>query len=367
MIVGGEMMNAFGDIIRKKREYLGWTQKQLAEKLYVSNKTVSRWENNQGYPDIELLPAITKALDLNYEELLDGQEYIIAKQRHRRQRMKMICCLLAFCIVLGGIFYYIRPQNNHKTTARDLLLSEEIDLGYIHLSRHYDFTAQIDKEQKKQLLTFLNIDEWQSIPLNSFSKNDNISPEWGMIYHIDEQQYNMNYYIVEGHYYMIFEFYDGRSYEVYEVPHALGKIDDFVIQDIYNWYGFYRDHQLEIKSSSLKELSYDEYRTLTYDYRLSKSILEDYGYVFIEDQTNQKYYFIFAQSEYNIHKLITHYQQGVFNMELIGEKYRYQKPYIHVFEILQSTSQINIRLNQKEISPIMVYHISYAAQPMNEK
>lgn len=62
-----------GGFISALRKEKGYTQTALAEILNVSNRTVSKWENGDGYPDITLLPEIAKALDITVDELLDGE------------------------------------------------------------------------------------------------------------------------------------------------------------------------------------------------------------------------------------------------------------------------------------------------------
>ena len=61
-----------GSIISKKRKELGLTQIQLAERLNVSNRAVSKWENGDGFPDITLLPAIARTLGITIDDLLTG-------------------------------------------------------------------------------------------------------------------------------------------------------------------------------------------------------------------------------------------------------------------------------------------------------
>ncbi|MDE5984811.1 MAG: helix-turn-helix domain-containing protein [Eubacterium sp.] len=61
-----------GRIINAKRKEKGLTQIQLAELLNVSNRAVSKWENGDGFPDITLLPIISKELDITIDELLTG-------------------------------------------------------------------------------------------------------------------------------------------------------------------------------------------------------------------------------------------------------------------------------------------------------
>lgn len=57
--------------LRKEREL---TQAELAEILNVSNRTISKWENGDGFPDITLLPSIAAALGISVDELLAGEK-----------------------------------------------------------------------------------------------------------------------------------------------------------------------------------------------------------------------------------------------------------------------------------------------------
>ena len=62
-----------GDVIRAPRESKKMTQEELAAKLFVSGKAVSKWETGNGYPDISLLEPLAKALDISVIELLSGR------------------------------------------------------------------------------------------------------------------------------------------------------------------------------------------------------------------------------------------------------------------------------------------------------
>lgn len=63
-----------GAFIAANRKKKGLTQAQLGEKLGVSNKTVSRWENGNYMPDLSLLEPLSKALGISLNELLAGEE-----------------------------------------------------------------------------------------------------------------------------------------------------------------------------------------------------------------------------------------------------------------------------------------------------
>ncbi|MBR4068173.1 MAG: helix-turn-helix domain-containing protein [Clostridia bacterium] len=67
-------MNGYvtGETIRRLREAAGLTQKQLAQQLLISDKTVSKWETSRGLPDVSLLAPLAGALSVSVAELLSG-------------------------------------------------------------------------------------------------------------------------------------------------------------------------------------------------------------------------------------------------------------------------------------------------------
>lgn len=58
--------------LRKEKEL---TQEQLGEKLGVTNKTISRWENGNYMPDIEMLSLLSKEFDVSINELISGERF----------------------------------------------------------------------------------------------------------------------------------------------------------------------------------------------------------------------------------------------------------------------------------------------------
>ena len=61
-----------GASIKRLRERRGLTQQQLADKMTVSDKTVSKWETGRGYPDISLVEPLAAALGVSIIELFSG-------------------------------------------------------------------------------------------------------------------------------------------------------------------------------------------------------------------------------------------------------------------------------------------------------
>ena len=62
-----------GNLINKLRKEKGMTQLQLAERLHISDKTVSKWERGQGCPDVSLLTDLSRVFGVDLEKLLSGQ------------------------------------------------------------------------------------------------------------------------------------------------------------------------------------------------------------------------------------------------------------------------------------------------------
>ena len=63
-----------GAVIKRLRENKKMTQEELAQKIFVTSKAVSKWETGKGFPDIGLLESLGKALDVSVIELLSGED-----------------------------------------------------------------------------------------------------------------------------------------------------------------------------------------------------------------------------------------------------------------------------------------------------
>ena len=72
------MMNSYvtGLTIKTLREGRNMTQAELAEKIGVSSKTVSKWETAKGLPDVSLLQPLAEALGISVIELMNGQPIV---------------------------------------------------------------------------------------------------------------------------------------------------------------------------------------------------------------------------------------------------------------------------------------------------
>lgn len=73
-----------GTFLSALRKANGMTQQEVADKLNVSNKTVSKWERDEGYPEIMMLPAIAELYSVSVDEILRGER--ITKPDHEERK-----------------------------------------------------------------------------------------------------------------------------------------------------------------------------------------------------------------------------------------------------------------------------------------
>lgn len=93
--------NKIGKLIYTLRKEKDMTQKQLADLMNISDKTISKWERGLGCPDVSLLPELSQILGVNIEEILLGE--------------------IEFNEMVGGnmkkLKFYVCPQCNNLMTA----------------------------------------------------------------------------------------------------------------------------------------------------------------------------------------------------------------------------------------------------------
>ena len=103
-----------GSFVTALRKEKGLTQKELAERLFISDKTVSKWETGKGIPDVSLIIPLCELLGITANELLSGErledtryrqraeEHIIAliKEKQESKRNILLSCIAAVISIL---------------------------------------------------------------------------------------------------------------------------------------------------------------------------------------------------------------------------------------------------------------------------
>lgn len=91
-----------GNTIRMLRERKNYTQKELGDILAVSDKTISKWENQRGYPDIGILESLANALGVNIAQLITGN---VIQNNNISSNMKKVKFYV--CPMCGNIIHSV--------------------------------------------------------------------------------------------------------------------------------------------------------------------------------------------------------------------------------------------------------------------
>ena len=156
-----------GAVIKELREKKGYTQTELAFKLGVSDKTVSRWETGKGYPDITLLEPIASVFHISVAELLSG--YAV---RNMNVSGNMLRSRFYICPVCGNMIHsmgdaviqchgiLLTPSVPEPSDERHRITVERVDDEYY---------VQIDHEMTKDhyisFISAVSADRIQTVKL----------------------------------------------------------------------------------------------------------------------------------------------------------------------------------------------------------
>lgn len=143
----------FGDFIARKRKEKNLTQKDLADKLFISPQAVSKWERGQSYPDITLLIPLSDILEVKLKDLLQGEENsdsqvedLIRKvvdmsatnPEEERRKKKRNIKIFSISIAIACIEYFILYKYANLDLTR---LLTPIILGLIFASQTWIFVS----------------------------------------------------------------------------------------------------------------------------------------------------------------------------------------------------------------------------------
>ncbi len=141
-----------GKFINNRRKDKGLTQEQLAEKLGITSKSISRWENGNTMPDYSILPDLCNELNINVNELLSGEkikenDYMIKseenlinlrKQIDKRKKVLttisyVITSIIIIAFILNIILNRIFPDDRHWNIIRYTFLYNGISLFIVSI------------------------------------------------------------------------------------------------------------------------------------------------------------------------------------------------------------------------------------------
>lgn len=135
--------NRTGALIRALRLERGMTQRGLAERMNISDKTVSKWERGLGCPDVSLLPDLSRILGVGLEHLLSGaldeNDLVGGNMKKLRCYVCPSCGNLITASGEAGVTCCgknLHPLEPKKAEEGDRLSVEKLENDYFISSRH---------------------------------------------------------------------------------------------------------------------------------------------------------------------------------------------------------------------------------------
>lgn len=156
-----------GAVIKRLREEKNMTQLQLADRLAVSAKTVSKWETAKGYPDITLLEPIANALSVSITELLSGNTVVNSNVSANMQHSHFYVCPACGNIIhsMGETVIQchglqLKPEVAEETDENHKIFIEQVEDEYY---------VQIEHDMSKQhyisFIAAVSLDKIQMVKL----------------------------------------------------------------------------------------------------------------------------------------------------------------------------------------------------------
>lgn len=159
-------------LIRALRREKGWTQQELADQLHVSARAVSKWETAGGFPDVSILPALSRLLGVDVEALLQGEtgenETVAGNLNKARFHVCPNCGNLSICTGSAAVSCCGRPLSPlsaRRATDEEMLRVESVEDEWFLTSAHpmrkedyISFVAMLTGERLELLQTY---PEWE--------------------------------------------------------------------------------------------------------------------------------------------------------------------------------------------------------------
>ena len=156
-------MNTYvtGTTIKQLRERRRLTQAELAERIGVSSKTISKWETAKGLPDIALLQPLAQALGISVIELMNGEQIINRNISANMLRSKFYVCpicgnvihtsgnaVVSCCGITLPALEAEEPDDDHTVTIQNVEDEHFITIRHPMTKAHYiSFVAFVTSDR----------------------------------------------------------------------------------------------------------------------------------------------------------------------------------------------------------------------------
>ncbi len=218
-------MNRFdvGRFISQLRKEKGLTQKELAEKLNVTDKAVSKWETGKCYPDIETIEKISRLFEVSINELLNGEKILPEKSREEadktiiqvlkdtkkeKHKGRIIALILSIITLISGFFAIYQAINSQKNEYVSLQMYSknsssvfnEISAAIykeFYISSYTVCTESLVRYDKNGDITYIDMRLWDSptfkeIAVKYWLNDETGDPQTSITMHKNDENLNMD-------------------------------------------------------------------------------------------------------------------------------------------------------------------------------
>lgn len=192
---------ATGGLIARRRKEQNWSQGDLAERLHVTDKAVSKWETGRGLPSVDLLEPLAEALGLTVSELLSGRELtpeelpraaeaqvMESMERERRMRRRGFFATAALALIgiaAIGVGTWLAAHYLGSVPETDLEGLERQAAAYLGRFQDagedgfdYDALEIVETERRGDYLAALCTDGQGNWCMCVFDRDDVFSDRW---------------------------------------------------------------------------------------------------------------------------------------------------------------------------------------------
>ena len=146
-----------GKFIAEERKTKQYTQRELADKLSISDKTISKWERGNGFPEVSLLLPLCNELEVTVNELLSGERLqemdykkkaeenmvnLVKEAQESKKKIIMSAMVAALVIIAAMPLFMIAGLLEMQVWTRILLLG----IGFVVMAMGIAIACVLDRE-----------------------------------------------------------------------------------------------------------------------------------------------------------------------------------------------------------------------------
>lgn len=170
---------SIGEKIKEHRKKKNLSQEQFAEIFNITRQTVSNWENEKSYPDLEVIIKISEFFEISTDELLKDDPVVVKKiDNEKNKNKKLLIGMISFIsltlVASLCLFFYIKKinsisfeisQNKTINTTTTNKQSIDIDQGFFNLPKKGKTTikANGDIDSGELFISIINLSDKQKV------------------------------------------------------------------------------------------------------------------------------------------------------------------------------------------------------------